>query len=121
MGPKRNDMVIDSDNRNVTVIDSDKRNVMVIDSDKRNVMVIDSDKRNDAVIVDWQARSVGRWMRVLRTVSGVGDEVLYDDYRARIFKLLRSPRIDFKESMPLAYVAWRAGTTTLFLLGSKFS
>jgi hypothetical protein len=38
--------------------------------------------------------------------------------RARIFKLLRSPRIDFKESIPTAYVNWRAGTTTLFLLGS---
>ncbi len=37
---------------------------------------------------------------------------------ARIFKLLRSPRIDSKESIPLACVAWRAGTTTLFLLGS---
>ncbi len=37
---------------------------------------------------------------------------------ARIFKLLRSPRIDFKESIPPAYEAWRAGTATLFLLGS---
>ncbi len=32
---------------------------------------------------------------------------------ALIFKLLRSPRIDSKESIPSAYVAWRAGTTTL--------
>jgi hypothetical protein len=39
-------------------------------------------------------------------------------YRARIFKLLRSPRIDSKVSIPAAYVAWRAGTTTLFLLNS---
>jgi hypothetical protein len=38
--------------------------------------------------------------------------------RARIFKLLSSPRIDSKESIQPAYVAWRAGTTTLFLLGS---
>ncbi len=37
---------------------------------------------------------------------------------ARIFKILRSPRIDSKESVPLAYVAWQAGTTTLFLLDS---
>jgi hypothetical protein len=36
--------------------------------------------------------------------------------RARIFKLLKSPRI--KEWIPPAYLAWRAGTTTLFLLGS---
>jgi hypothetical protein len=38
--------------------------------------------------------------------------------RALIFKLLRSQRIDSNESIPPAYVAWRAGTTTLFLLGS---
>ncbi len=38
--------------------------------------------------------------------------------RARIFKLVRSPEIDSKESIPPAYVAWRAGTTALFLLGS---
>ncbi len=37
---------------------------------------------------------------------------------ARIVKLLRSPRIDSKESILPAYVAWRAGTTTLFLLSS---
>ncbi len=35
-----------------------------------------------------------------------------------IFKLLWSPEIDSKESIPSAYVAWRAGTKTLFLLGS---
>jgi hypothetical protein len=38
--------------------------------------------------------------------------------RARIFKLLRSPRIGSEETIPLGYVAWRAGTPTLFLLGS---
>jgi hypothetical protein len=37
---------------------------------------------------------------------------------ARIFKLLRSPGIDSKESIPPAYIAWRAGAITLFLLGS---
>jgi hypothetical protein len=36
-----------------------------------------------------------------------------------IFKLVRRPRIDSKESIPPAYVAWRVGTTTLFLLGSS--
>ncbi len=36
--------------------------------------------------------------------------------RARIFKLLRSPRVNSKESTPPAYVAWQDGTTTLFLL-----
>jgi hypothetical protein len=38
--------------------------------------------------------------------------------REGIFKLLRNPGINYKESIPPAYVAWRAGTTTLFLLGS---
>ncbi len=32
------------------------------------------------------------------------------------FKLLRSPGIDSKKSIPPVYVAWRAGMTTLFLL-----
>jgi hypothetical protein len=41
-----------------------------------------------------------------------------DATRTRIFKLLRSPRIDSKESIPPAYVAWWAGTTTLSLLGA---
>ncbi len=34
---------------------------------------------------------------------------------ARIRKRLRSPEIDSNESIPPAYVAGRAGTTTLFL------
>ncbi len=34
------------------------------------------------------------------------------------FKLLGSPGIDPRESVPSANVAWRARTTTLFLLGS---
>ncbi len=33
-------------------------------------------------------------------------------------KLLRIPEIDFKESIPPAYVDWQDGTTTLFLLGA---
>jgi hypothetical protein len=36
---------------------------------------------------------------------------------ARIFKRSWSPGINFKEWIPPAYVAWRAGTITLFLLG----
>jgi hypothetical protein len=35
--------------------------------------------------------------------------------RRCIFKLLRSPGVDFKESIPPAYVAWWAGTTSIFL------
>ncbi len=37
---------------------------------------------------------------------------------AIIFQLLRNPGIDSKGSIQPAYVAWRAGATTLFLLGS---
>ncbi len=37
---------------------------------------------------------------------------------ARTFKCLWGPGIDSKEWIPPAYVAWRAGTITLFLLGS---
>jgi hypothetical protein len=40
------------------------------------------------------------------------------DTRARIFKPLRSPRIDSMEPIPPGCVAWRAGTKALFLLGS---
>jgi hypothetical protein len=41
------------------------------------------------------------------------------EVRARIFKRLWSPGIDSKASIPSAYVAWRAGTITLFLLGAN--
>ncbi len=37
---------------------------------------------------------------------------------AVILKHLWSPGIDSKEWIPRAYVAWRAGTITLFLLGA---
>jgi hypothetical protein len=37
-----------------------------------------------------------------------------------IFKLLKSPGIDSKESIPPAYVSWRAGKTTLFLCELNF-
>jgi hypothetical protein len=52
--------------------------------------------------------------------GGGGDKqaILVRNTGDGIFKQLRSPGIDSKESIPLAYVAWRAGTTTLFLLGS---
>ncbi len=38
--------------------------------------------------------------------------------RARIFNCLWGPGIDSNEWIPPAYVAWRAGTITLFLPGS---
>ncbi len=37
-----------------------------------------------------------------------------DVIRTRIDKRLRSSGIDSKEAIPPAYVAWQAGTTTLF-------
>ncbi len=40
------------------------------------------------------------------------------DYWARTFKCLWGPGIDSKEWIPPAYVVWRAGTITLFLLGA---
>jgi hypothetical protein len=40
------------------------------------------------------------------------------EYWARIFKRVWGPGIDSKEWIPPAYVACRAGTKTLFLLGS---
>ncbi len=43
---------------------------------------------------------------------------LWNLTRGGIFKLLWRPGIDSMESIPPAYVAWRTGTTTLFLLGS---
>ncbi len=49
----------------------------------------------------------------LRSLAG------WYDKKSPNFKLSRSPRIDSKESIPPAYVARRAGTATLFLLGSK--
>jgi hypothetical protein len=43
---------------------------------------------------------------------------LIEEVRDGFLKLLRSQVIESKEAIPPAYVAWRAGTTTLFLLGS---
>jgi hypothetical protein len=42
----------------------------------------------------------------------------YYIYRVRIFKLLRSPENDSKESIPQAYVAWRAEPVFVNLLKS---
>ncbi len=45
-------------------------------------------------------------------------EEVVADSRDGIFTLLRSPGIDSNDTIPPAYVTWRPGTTTLFLLGS---
>jgi len=52
----------------------------------------------------------------MENLKGWGREGLV--FRARIFKLLRSLRIDSKELIPLGCVARRASTTILFLLCS---
>jgi hypothetical protein len=61
-------------------------------------------------------------MQVIRHLwarsNTAGDGGQFGNSRVRILKLLRSPGIDSKESIPPAYVAWRAGTTTLLILGS---
>ncbi len=58
----------------------------------------------------WVAKLITRTC-LLRQLSGFvsGDG---------IFKLLRSPGIDSRESISPSYIAWRSGTATLFLLGS---
>ncbi len=53
---------------------------------------------------------VNVWLIIVVTADDKG--------RAGIFKPLWSPGIDAKASIPPAYVAWRAGTITLFLLGA---
>ncbi len=87
--------------------------------------------------------SAGIFKQSVEARNRVGIGLSYRPSRVRIFKLLRSPRIDAKEpippgcvawagifkplwgpgidaqaSIPPTYVAWRAGTITLFLLGA---
>jgi hypothetical protein len=40
-------------------------------------------------------------------------------YRARICKRLRSPGTDSEKSIPLAYVAWLAGTTNMVVVPAR--
>jgi hypothetical protein len=49
---------------------------------------------------------------------GLRNRFLGSSTRAGIFKPLWSPGIDAKASTPPVYVAWRAGTITLFLVGA---
>jgi hypothetical protein len=59
----------------------------------------------------WEAKTSVRifWVKVIFLILS---------FLSQIFKLLRGPRIDSKEPIPPGCVAWRAGKTTLFLLGS---
>ncbi len=50
-----------------------------------------------------------------KSCTGTSFHACYlSSHRVRIYKRFRSPGIDSKELMPPAYVAWRAGTITLF-------
>jgi hypothetical protein len=54
----------------------------------------------------------------LEARNRVGTGLSYQPARAGIFKCLRCSGIDSEESIPQAFVPWRAGMITLFLLGS---
>jgi hypothetical protein len=55
---------------------------------------------------------------VKSVLHDLGKATVSNVFRDGILKLLSSPGIDSKESIPLVYVARLAGTKTLFLLGS---
>ncbi len=66
-----------------------------------------------------------KWFLLQRRHSGTSSDLLVrgekedlDKLRQCILKLLRNPGIDSKESITPDYVAWQAGTKTIFLLGS---
>ncbi len=60
----------------------------------------------------------GLWGRSFPCWPSIRKQKIPWENWARIFKRLWSPGIDSKEWIPSAYLAWRAGTITLFLLGS---
>ena len=77
------------------------------------------------VHLPWKRSTIGEVEDLVRVqqLAEAGDQLQAlhhnpDFARAQIFKLLRRPGIDSKESITPAYVAWRPGTITLFLLGS---
>ncbi len=70
----------------------------------------DKDASTFGVFLFWVSRN-GFW-------TADSEYLFYRNVWARIFKCLWGPGIDSKEWIPPAYVAWRAGTITLYLLGS---
>jgi hypothetical protein len=60
----------------------------------------------------FKIRSTGQKMR------GRGTTKVKDVELSPNFQTFEEPRIDSKEPIPSGCVAWRVGTTTLFLLGS---
>ncbi len=88
----------------------------------RTEVVFESYNNNLKVVCNEKQRVDGRWYTL---GTGTRPWKLMFIYRLTLFmsmipnfKLLRSPVIDSEESILPAYVAWPAGTTTLFLLGS---
>ena len=60
---------------------------------------------------------ISQWQNILASLARLSWKelaTLQITYRARIFKLLRSPRIDSQEPIPPGCVDWRAGMTNLF-------
>ncbi len=70
--------------------------------------------------MQYDYHSIQLWY--FRTIYGgyepSGNRTVERPAKDSIFKLFRSAVIDSKESIPPAYVAWRAATTTLSLHGS---
>ncbi len=62
--------------------------------------------------------SYWQWLHCMSPQASDHDKQADKICRARIFRRVWGPGIDPKEWIPPAYVAWRAGTITLFLLGS---
>jgi hypothetical protein len=58
----------------------------------------------------------GRERREIAISAVLADKRIGDGARARICKRFRSPGIDSKESIPPAYVAWRAGTSNRIIV-----
>jgi hypothetical protein len=58
------------------------------------------------------------WINTVSFATLIEERLREGEGRTRIFKLLRSARIDSKEAISPAYAAWRAGTANQFLLGS---
>jgi hypothetical protein len=71
----------------------------------------------NTVCMPCRVSTLGCPMSIVHAFSSSSLHHVYNVQSDQICKLLRSLGIDSKESIPPAYVAWRAGTTTLFLLG----
>ncbi len=60
--------------------------------------------------------SSSEW-KTCRGIDGIWK--MWQNYRVRICKRLRSPGIDSEESIPPAYLFWRAGTTNKIVVQAR--